>query len=78
MESKIYKISAYLVDVNGDYGEDYISWLLQSYSDLTAKHLKIESADIGEWDDDHPLNYRNSDILECEKYFKEQDNEMGT
>lgn len=70
MESKIYKISAYLVDVNGDYGEDYISWLLESYSDLTAKHLKIESADIGEWDDDNPLNYRNSDISECEKYFK--------
>ena len=73
MESKIYKISTYLVDVNGDYGEDYIRWLLESYSDLTAKHLKIECADIGEWDDDHPLNYRNSDISECEKYFKEQE-----
>lgn len=73
MESKIYKISAYIVDVNGDYGEDYICWLLESYSDLTAKHLKIESADIGEWDDDHPLNYRNSDISECEKYFKNEE-----
>ena len=72
MESKIYKISGYIVDINDEYGEDYIRWLLESYSDLTAKHLKIESANIGEWDDDHPLNYRNSDISECEKYFTKE------
>ena len=71
MESKIYKISAYILDIHGEYGEDYVRWLLKESSDLIAKHIKIESADIGEWYDEHPLNYCNSDISECKKYFKE-------
>lgn len=70
MDSKIYKFSGYIVDANGDYSDDDIRWLLERY-DFSVKHFKIECADIGEWNDEHPLNYRNSNISECEKYFKE-------
>lgn len=78
--AKIYKISGYIVDANGDLNEDDIPWLLGRY-DYSIKHLKVESADIGEWYDEIPINYCNSDISECEKYFKNKEkanNEMVT
>lgn len=70
--AKIYKISGYIVDVHDGYDEKYVKWLIEGFSDLSTKHFKVESADIGEWYDEHPLNYRNSDISECEKYFKKE------
>lgn len=71
MNSKIYKIQCYVVDVHGEYDENYVNWLIQRYSDLFTHHFKCESADIGEWHDHHPLNYLDCPIGECEKYFKE-------
>ena len=68
--AKIYKILGYIIDANDDYNESDLQWLLERY-DLSIKHFQVESADIGEWYDEIPLNYRNSDISECEKYFKE-------
>ena len=70
MNSKIYKIQCYVVDIHGEYEENHVKFLIDQYSDLFAKHFKVESADIGEWHDEHPLNYINSPIEECEKYFK--------
>lgn len=32
-------------------------------------HFHVETADIGEWEDDNPLNYSGCDLAECEKYF---------
>lgn len=68
--AKIYKISGYVIDVNDEWNENELRWLLERY-DVTIKHFKADEADIGEWHDDHPLNYYKSDISECEKYFKE-------
>lgn len=67
--AKIYKISGYVIDVNDEWNENELRWLLEN--DVTIKHFKAEDADIGEWYDEHPLNYINSSIDECEKYFKE-------
>ena len=67
--AKIYKISGYIIDINEEYGND-LQWMLERY-DVSIKHFQAKSADIGEWHDDHPLNYYNVDISECEKYFKE-------
>ena len=67
--AKIYKVTGYVVDFRGEYDEDYIQLLIEQSSDLFIKHFQADSADIGEWHDEHPLNYRNSDVLECEKYF---------
>ena len=33
------------------------------------KHLQIEECDIGEWDDENPLNDVDSPVSECEQYF---------
>lgn len=68
----IYKISGYIVDINDDFNEDDLKWTLERY-DFSIKHFKAESADIGEWYDDHPLNYYKSDISECEKYFNNEE-----
>ena len=37
---------------------------------MFSQQLHIESADIGEWDDDNPLNYENCDLACCTQYFK--------
>ena len=70
--AKIYKISGYILDVGGDYDEDHVEWLIGRYSDLVVRDLQVESVDIGEWDDDHPLNRWDCPVSECEKYFKEE------
>jgi hypothetical protein len=67
--AKIYKISGYIIDVHDEYDEDYLRWLLANYAGLLEEHSQIECVDIGEWHDEHPLNHRNVDISEYEKYF---------
>ena len=73
MNSKIYKVTGYVVDFRGEYDEDYIKLLIDQSSDLFTKHFQVKSADIGEWYDEHPLNYRNSDVSKCEKYFSNEE-----
>ena len=67
--AKIYKISGYVIDVNDEWNENELRWLLEN--DVIIKHFKAKDADIGEWYDENPLNYINCPIEECEKYFKE-------
>lgn len=69
--AKIFKISGYLVDPDDLYRlseiEAGISYALDG---MVHQHIHVEEADIGEWDDESPLNYDNCDLAECEKYFK--------
>lgn len=74
---KLFKISAYIVDYNDEYEtedrlEDCLIWCTQN--DLDLRHLKIDAANIGEWDDDHSLNYIDCPESEFKKYFKETNN----
>lgn len=68
--AKIYKFSGYIVDVNEEYNENELKYILEG-NDLTIRHFKHDSADIGEWQDDNPLNYYKCDVSEFEKYFEE-------
>lgn len=73
--SKLFKIEAYVVDFCEEFEtedrlEDCLIWCTQN--DLNLRHLKIDSADIGEWDDEHPLNYVDCPKAEFKKYFKEK------
>lgn len=68
--AKIFKISGYFVDPNGDYSIEDLEVGLEDDFDMIAKHIKVEEKDVGEWDDDIPLNYCDSEEVECEKYFK--------
>ena len=71
--AKLFKLTAYLVDPNDTFDEsnleDYLIWRLQKYLDID--HIHLSSADIGEWNDDHPINNYNCPEAEYEKYFKE-------
>ena len=68
--AKIFKISGYLIDANGDCTADDIEVYLDSFDYAFTQHIKAEERDIGEWYDDHPLNYYFISKEECEKYFK--------
>jgi hypothetical protein len=67
--AQIHKISGYLVDPNGEYTDYDLYVLMEDCVDAHFQQLHIETADIGGWDDNNPLNYRNCDLSECEKWF---------
>ena len=72
--AKLFKIQAYIVDYNDEFYtddrlEDCLIYCTQN--DLSFQHLKIQSADIGEFYDEHPLNYIDCPEAEFKKYFKE-------
>ncbi len=72
--AKLFKIQAYIVDPADEfYSDAYLKnhLIYCAQNDLNLDHLKIQSADLGEWDDDHPLNYIDCPEAEYEKYFKE-------
>ena len=58
--AKLFKIQAYIVDANDEFYtddrlKDYLIYCTQN--DINLDHLKIQSVDLREWDDNHPLNY---------------------
>ena len=71
--AKLFKIQAYIVDCNDEFDsgniEEYLDYCTQRYFSL--EHLKVTETDLGEWDDDHPLNIVDCPEAEFEKYFKE-------
>ena len=69
--AKIFKIQGYFIDPNEDYTTEQLEVMLEEDYDVIAHHIKVEEQDIGEWEDDNPLNYGNCPECECEKYFKE-------
>ena len=71
--AKLYKIQTYLLDYNEEFKK---ASALQFYLNCQIRggildHTHITEADIGEWDDDHPLNIVDCPEAEYEKYFKE-------
>ena len=67
----IYKVQGYIVDLEDTIQCEDLEYAITRYCDCFIKHFSVKSADIEEWYDEHPLNYINCDISECEKYFKE-------
>lgn len=72
MDGKIFKISGYLVDPDG---ENIPAWILEDIrhlNDMIGRHVHIKEADIPNWTDENPLNYEKCDLAECEKYFPDK------
>lgn len=71
--AKLFKIQAYIVDYNDEFDsdnvEEYLNYCTQCHFSLD--HLKVVETDLGEWYDEHPLNYIDCPEAEFEKYFKE-------
>jgi hypothetical protein len=69
--AKIHKISGYVVDVHNNFTEIGLEVALERMA-VHTQQLHVETADIGEWEDNNPLNYSNCDLAECEKWFSKE------
>lgn len=70
--AKIFKVSGYYVDPNGDFDALDVAIALRENLDLIDHHIEVEEVDLpGEWEDNNPLNRCDCPVSECEKYFEE-------
>ena len=71
--AKLFKVTTYIVDYNDEFDasnvEEYLIYATQRHFNL--RHTQIADVDLGEWYDEHHLNYINCTKAEFEKYFKE-------
>ena len=66
MKPKVYKMTLQVIDFEGTSEEDIISTIENSkYFCVNVKD--ICSREIGEWNDDHPLNKKDT----CDQAFKD-------
>ena len=69
---KAYELTVKIIDLD-EIGEDEIKSVLENtrYANrcISPEVLSIRSADIGKWDDDHPLNQRATAEAEWARLF---------
>lgn len=65
---KAYKVEVLIIG-HHDIEADDIIYNLENSKYIHPKVMKIEEAEIGKWDDDHPLNKRDSLKSEYERLF---------
>ncbi|AEC53136.1 hypothetical protein SCRM01_190 [Synechococcus phage S-CRM01] len=66
--TKAFKIEVLVVDLE-NVGEDEICSLIENARYIYPNVLKVQSVDVGEWSDNHPLNKRDSWKEEVERLF---------
>lgn len=66
---KAYRIVTYVMDLNHGMDRSAILNELTRSRYLSISTGAIDEIDIGEWDDDHPLNLMDTDV---EAYFEER------
>jgi hypothetical protein len=69
---KAYKVTLLIVDHDevGDRIKEHIENVRYPNHCLRPTVMEVQEADIGEWDDDHPLNHYNTMEEEFDKLFK--------
>ncbi len=65
---KAYRIVTYVIDME-NHGLDTILYEVERSRHVNISTGAIDEIDIGEWDDDHPLNQMDTDV---EAYFEER------
>lgn len=65
---KAYKLEILVLDHEG-IGLDEIRSLIENAKYVYPSIIKVQEAEIGEWDDDHPLNSRETAQKACEELF---------
>lgn len=66
---KAYKIEIVVIDFEG-MGQDGVSYEIENGSRyINPNILNIKEADIGEWNDDHPLNKNSTFQDEVKRLF---------
>lgn len=71
MKTKVYKVVLSFV-YHEDIPEESVIHLLENVRYLYPNIISLESREIEEWDDDHPLNKKDTHIQEFERLFKEE------
>ena len=71
MKTKVYKVVLSFVD-HEDMSEESIIHLLENVRYLYPNIISLESQEIEDWHDDHPLNKKDTHIQEFERLFKEE------
>lgn len=67
--AKIFKVSGYLVDVEGDIdASEVVAEISFGLDGMINQHIHVEEADIGRWSDENPLNYGNCDLADMSKH----------
>ena len=69
--AEIHKVSVYVVDIHNRFSKLYIENTLKLI-DMFTQQFHVETAEIGELEDDNPLNYPNCDLAELEKWFPKE------
>ena len=72
---KAYKVEVLVLDFDG-YGDDSIVVELED-NNFSTRVMKIESADIGDWSDEHPLNYQKTSLQKYEELFQNKNNNIS-
>ena len=65
---KAYRIVTYVVDLE-EIGAESVVYEVTRSRHISIQAGAIDEIDIGEWDDDHPLNFYDTDT---ESYFQER------
>jgi hypothetical protein len=65
---KLHKLEVYVIDFDGS-GVNDIKTELQNTDFFHVVVKDSETADIGEWSDDHELNFGNASAETFRKYF---------
>lgn len=68
---KAYKVELLVLD-HENTGEDGITFFLENVKYIYPKVMSIQSKEIGEFEDDHPLNQRDQCRQFYEELFKEE------
>ena len=66
---KVYKIELLFID-HEDIEEESLRYHLEDCEYINPIVMNIEQREIGEWYEEHPLNYKNSQKEEYNKLFK--------
>lgn len=65
---KAYRVELLIVDFE-NLGKSEIEEILQNTKYVYPQVIDIQSADIGEWSDDHPLNSHDTLATEYQRLF---------
>ncbi len=65
---KVYKLVISIIDLE-EHGETLLVEDIKNLRGFSPSIISIESAEIGEWTDDHPLNNSNTYNKEIERLF---------
>lgn len=73
--AKIFKISGYFVAPRGNYTAGYVKDSIEINTlraDAFDRHVHVEEREIDNWSEELPINQKNCDLAECEKYFNNE------